>query len=125
MYKVREKVYADAGKILIGTNRIGYAFIGQLSDFVEEDVVIEDMSIEGKFLVYSNGMIREVYDGNATYEQLKSKYVKWLFTNDDQIAIMLNRGASEEDDALFDKMQEWRAWSGRLAKKVLSLKGQM
>ena len=121
MYKVREKVYADAGKILIGQNRRGYVFNGELSEFSEEDIIIDDMRIEGKFLVYSNGMIRELYDPNATYESLKAKYVKMHYSNDDQIAIMLNQGRSKEDNMVYDKMQEWREWCGVLAKKVISI----
>lgn len=121
MYKVRDKVYADAGKILIGQNKRGYVFQGELSEFSEEDIIIDDMRIEGKFLIYSNGRIRELYDASATYESLKAKYVKRHFSNDDQIAIMLNHGRSEDDNMAFDKMQEWREWCGVLAKKVLSL----
>lgn len=122
MYKVRDKVYADAGKILIGKNKRGYSFVGELSDFTEEDVIINDMKVKGQFLIYSNGMVVEMYDKKATYESLKAKYVKRLFSNDDQIAIMLNKGRSEEDDMLFEKMQEWREWCGVLAKKVLTIK---
>lgn len=122
MYKVRDKVYADAGKILIGKNMRGYSFKGEILDFTEEDVIINDMKVEGQFLVYSNGMVVEMYDKKATYESLKAKYVKRLFSNDDQIAIMLNKGRSEDDDMLFDKMQEWREWCGVLAKKVLTIK---
>lgn len=122
MYKVRDKVYADAGKILIGKNKIGYVFNGELSEFSEEDIIISDMKVNGQFLTYSNGMVVEMYDKNATYESLKAKYVKRLFSNDDQIAIMLNHGRSEDDDMLFEKMQEWREWCGVLAKKVLTIK---
>ena len=122
MYKVRDKVYADAGKILIGQSRRGYVFNGELSEFSEEDIIIDDMKIEGKFLIYSNGKIRELYDASATYETLKAKYVKRHYSNDDQIAIMLNHGRSEEDDLVFEKMQEWREWCGILAKKVISMK---
>lgn len=122
MYKVRDKVYADAGKILIGKNKRGYSFVGAPSDFTEADIIISDMRVEGQFLVYSNGMVVEMYDKKATYESLKAKYVKRLFSNDDQIAIMLNKGRSEDDDMLFEKMQEWREWCGVLAKKVLTIK---
>lgn len=122
MYKVRDKVYADAGKILIGQSKMGYVFQGELSEFSEEDIIIDDMRIEGKFLIYSNGRIRELYDPSATYEELKAKYVKRHYSNDDQIAIMLNHGRSEEDDMVFEKMQEWREWCGVLAKKVISIK---
>lgn len=121
MYKVRNKVYAEAGSLLIGKNKRGYVFIGEVSDFSEEAIRIDDMRVEGNFLVYSNGRIRELYNPKMTYEQLKAKYVKRLFSNDDQIAIMLNKERSAEDAELFDKMQEWRDWCGVLAKKVISL----
>ena len=121
MYKVRNKVYAEAGHILIGKNKRCYSFLGEVSDFSEKAIRLDDMRIEGQFLVYSDGLIRELYDPNATYEQLKAKYVKRLFSNDDQIAIMLNKGRSAEDAELFDKMQEYRDWCGVLAKKVISM----
>lgn len=122
MYKVRNKVHADAGHILIGENKRGYSFLGEVSDFSEKAIRLDDMKVDGQFLVYSDGLIRELYDPNATYEQLKAKYVKRLFSNDDQIAIMLNKDKSAADAELFDKMQEWRDWCGVLAKKVASLK---
>lgn len=122
MYKVRNKIYAEAGSLLIGKNKRGYVFFGELKEFSEKAIRLDDMRIEGQFLVYSDGLIREIYNPNLTYEQLKAKYVKRLFSNDDQIAIMLNKERSEEDAELFDKMQEWRDWCGILAKKVISLK---
>ena len=122
MYKVRNKVYAEAGSILIGKNKRGYSFLGEVSDFSEKAIRLDDMKVDGQFLVYSDGLIRELYDPSATYEQLKAKYVKRLFSNDDQIAIMLNKDKSAADAELFDKMQEWRNWCGVLAKKVASLK---
>ena len=122
MYKVRNKVFAEAGSILIGKNKRGYSFLGEVSDFSEKAIRLDDMKVDGQFLVYSDGLIRELYDPNATYEQLKAKYVKRLFSNDDQIAIMLNKDKSVADAELFDKMQEWRDWCGVLAKKVASLK---
>lgn len=122
MYKVRNKVYADAGSILIGKNKRGYSFLGEVSDFSEKAISLDDMKVDGQFLVYSDGLIRELYDPAATYEQLKAKYVKRLFSNDDQIAIILNKDKSASDAELFDKMQEWRDWCGVLAKKVISMK---
>lgn len=121
MYKVRNKVYAEAGSLLIGKNKRGYVFFGELKEFSEKAIRLDDMRIEGQFLVYSDGLIREIYNPNMTYEQLKAKYVKRLFSNDDQIAIMLNKDRSAEDAELFDKMQEYRDWCGVLAKKVAGL----
>ena len=122
MYKVRNKVYAEAGSILIGKNKRGYSFLGEVSDFSEKAIRLDDMKVDGQFLVYSDGLIRELYDPNATYEQLKAKYVKRLFSNDDQIAIMLNKDKSAADAELYERMQEWRDWCGVLAKKVKSMK---
>jgi hypothetical protein len=122
MYKVRNKVYADAGKILIGKSQRGYRFLGEVADFSEKAISLDDMKVEGQFIVYSDGLIRELYDPAATYEQLKAKYVKRLFSNDDQIAIMLNKDKSAADAELFDKMQEWRDWCGMLARKVISIR---
>ena len=125
MYKVRNKVYAEAGSILIGKNKRGYSFLGEVSDFSEKAIRLDDMKVDGQFLVYSDGIIRELYDPNATYEQLKAKYVKRLFSNDDQIAIILNKDKSAADAELFDKMQEWRDWCGVLAKKVFNMKNNL
>ncbi len=122
MYKIRKNVYADAGCILVSNNLIGYMFPGEMSEFTEESIRLSDMRVEGKYLLYSNDMIKEIYYPNMTYEQLKAKYVKRLFSNDDQIAIMLNKDRSAEDAELFDKMQEYRDWCGTLAKKVISIK---
>jgi hypothetical protein len=121
MYQVRNKVYADAGEILVGENKIGYIFLGELGEFSREEISLDDMRIEDNFIVYSNGRLRELYNPNMTYEQLKAKYIKRLFSNDDQIAIMLNKDRSEHDNELFNKMQEWRDWCGILAKKVKSV----
>lgn len=124
MYKVREKVYADAGCILIGSNKRGYAFKGDLDEFSEQKIDIDDMKVEGNFLLYSNGLILERNYPNLTYEEQKARIVKRLFSNDDQIAIMLNKGRSEQDDLVFEKMQEYRDWAGTLAKKIVALNKQ-
>lgn len=121
MYKIRNKVYADAGHILIGENKIGYVFQGELSEFSEEAISIDDMHVDGPFLVYSNGRIKELYRPGLTYEQRKTHYIKVQFSNDDQIAIILNKDNSPEDTAIFNKMQQWRTWSGTLAKKALTI----
>jgi hypothetical protein len=104
MYKIRNKVYADAGKILKGNNQIGYFLTGELNDFTESDILLDDMSIKGQYLVYNNGIIVEMYDPSSTYEQLKTKIIKRVFSNDDQIAIILNKDDSEDDLMVYNKM---------------------
>lgn len=121
MYKIRNKVYPEAGYVLVGKSRIGYVFQGEIEEFTEQPINIDDMKVEGNFLLYSNGMILEINYPNLTYEEQKARIVKRLFSNDDQIAIMLNKGHSEQDDLIFEKMQEYRDWAGMLAKKIVSL----
>lgn len=124
MYKIRDKVYPEAGCILSGESRIGYVFQGEIDEFAEHPIIIDDMKIEGNFLLYSNGLILEINYPDLTYEEQKARIVKRLFSNDDQIAIMLNKGRSEQDDMVFEKMQEYRDWAGTLAKKIVALNSQ-
>lgn len=121
MYKIKNKVYAEAGCILSGESRRGYVFQGEVEEFTEQPITIDDMKVEGNFLLYSNGSILERNYPNLTYEEHKARIVKRLFSNDDQIAIILNKGCSEQDDLVFEKMQEYRDWAGTLAKKIVSL----
>lgn len=105
----------------MGANKRGYVFEGEANEFTDQPITIDDMKVEGNFLLYSNGQIREFLPVNPTYESLKSKIIKRLFSNDDQIAIILNRGNSEQDDLAFQKMQEWRDWASILAKKIMEV----
>ena len=108
MYKIKNKVYAEAGCILSGESRRGYVFQGEVEEFTEQPINIDDMKVEGNFLLYSNGSILERNYPDLTYEDQKARIVKRLFSNDDQIAIILNKGCSEQDDLMFEKMQEYR-----------------
>lgn len=124
MYTIRNYVYADAGRILIGKNKIGYKFKGELDDFTESEINIDDMTLESGMFIYNSGRIREISRINLGYAELKAHLVKKMFTNDDQIAIMLNRYDSESDGILYDKMQKYRTWCSRLAKKMMEVASQ-
>lgn len=121
MYQIKDKVYADAGKILIGKNKIGYILTGNIEDFTEEDIYLDDMVIDENLLRYSNGRIVERYIPNESYAQLKARIVKRKYTNDDQIAIILNKDNSALDLIYYNKMQEWREWASIVARKIMSI----
>ena len=114
MYKIRQKVYSEAGKVLVGNNKKGYQFDGELSDFTEVPLTLEDMELKGEFVTY--GGIMQYVGTDLSYESLKRDMVKRRYSNDDQIAIMLNG-----DEEQMTKMQEWREWSGEVAHKIMSL----
>ncbi len=121
MYTIKNKVYADAGCVLKYENKVAFSFEGvDEKDVLETKINLENMQKIGKFVVYSG--LRD-YISCTEYKDWKKKWVNKQFTNDDQIAIILNKDDSEEDLLLFNKMQEWREWSGIVAKKTMSVLG--
>lgn len=122
MYKVKNKIYADAGHVLKYKNRIAYNFGDvDVNDVSEIAIDLENMYVKDGMIYYSNPLIREISLCN-TYSEWKSKIISKQFTNDDQIAIILNKDDSEEDAMLYNKMQEWRTWASIVAKKIVNLK---
>ena len=105
-------VYSEAGYILVGVNKKGYQFEGKPSDFTEEKISLDNMEIQGEFAMYGNGIIQYI-GSNPDYAKLKTDMIKRRYSNDDQIAIMLN---NDEDD--MRRMQEWRDWSAKVSKKI-------
>lgn len=120
MYIANNKQYSDAGKILIGKNMIGYAFPFATEIVAEEEIIIDDMIIENnEFIVYHNGKIRQRYYPNYDYADWKTAIIKQRYSNDDQIAIMLN---FETDSDSYQRMQSWREWASVLSHKIINLK---
>lgn len=117
MYKIKEIVYSEAGKILVGKNMRGYAFEGEPEEFTEQEISLDGMVIEGGFVRY--GGILQLLGSDLTYAGQKAAMVKRRYSLDDQIAIMLNRDDDAESALAYEKMQEWREWSGRVAKAIL------
>ncbi len=117
MYKIKDIVYADAGYILLGSNKKGYQFEGELSEFKEKKISLDDIRIDGE-LVFYDGIV-QMLPNKIDYASLKKDMVKRRYSIDDQIAIILNKDESDEDRLRYDKMQEWREWSAIVAKKIL------
>ena len=63
-----------------------------------------------------------VFRNNEKYDygQWKANIIKKRYSNDDQIAIMLNRG-DEESNMIYNKMMQWREYASVLAKKFVEL----
>ena len=45
MFTINNTIYADAGNILIGDNKVGYQFIGKESEFKEQKIKYDDIKI--------------------------------------------------------------------------------
>lgn len=117
MFKIKDTVYADAGFILLGSNKRCYQFKGEVSEFKENRITLDDMRIEGNLVYY--GDVVQALPKVVDYPTLKADMVKKRYSVDDQIAIILNADNSEEDRLRYTKMQEWRDWSAKVAKAIM------
>ena len=118
MFTHNDSIYADAGKVLVSKNRTGYKLPLGTSSVEEKDIDTSTLSIKGCLIV---GDIQILNHPTFTFDQWKAHIVKWCYTNDDQIAIMLNRDRSPEDALYYNKMQEWREWASALAHTLVDL----
>ena len=120
MFQYKNIVYADPGKYLIGNHKVGYQFPGELSEFEEKDVDIK-VTKKGDRYIYNNGLFGVRIAKNTSYSDIKAMLVKIRYSNDDQIAIIINRDDSEEGNIKFQQMQAWREWCGKLAKEIIKI----
>lgn len=118
MYKIRNIVYADAGKVIKSATYQGYQCEGNLEDFEELTIDLNSGSIHDGLIWFDNAVMQL---RKLDYVGWKTYIVKLRYSNDDQIAIILNKDNSEEDLLRYNKMQEWRVWSGQLANKILEM----
>ena len=103
MYKKDDIVYADAYKYLKHkkVNAIGFAIPGELEDFEEYDIDMNTLSTEDDAITL-NGILKINVD-KWDHKWLKTKVICSRYSNDDQIAIMLNG-----DELAMQRMQRWR-----------------
>lgn len=120
MYTRKGITYADAGNYLHGGNRIGFQL--QTDERLEERAIdTQDIRIDGDVVVCSGDNIMIRYFPDYSYEDWKIYLIRMRYSNDDQIAIMLNRENGGEDSEDYDKMQQWRDWASNMAKLIVKL----
>lgn len=125
MYKVKNIVYSDAGKLLTSDKFVGYSHPGLIKDFKETKINLSSAVFENNIINFNNGLV-QIYinneNKNYNYGDWKGHLVKTRYSNDDQIAIILNKDTGNEDDLVrYNKMQDWRIWCGELANKILEI----
>ena len=76
----------------------------------------------GSIIFWSEDKLAQRVFKNGTYADYKKAIIQKKYSNDDQIAIMLNKDSGEEIDLLaYQKMQEWRDWASLVARKILEI----
>lgn len=120
MFTKGEKVYAEAYKYLRhkSGNIITFSTIGKAEDFDEIEMTLPlRPDIVGRMIFFEGRKIA-IAPKDLAYSTIKEHIIKGRYTNDEQIAIILNREKSDEDAALYDKMQGWRDFAADVARMV-------
>lgn len=113
MYKKNEIVYSDAYKYLRrkSGDAIGFAIPGDIDDFEELDIDMRTVKRETNDITL-NGRLK-IFVQDFDHKTVKMKIVTSRYSNDDQIAVMLNG-----DEVWMDRMQRWRRFADDVAKAV-------
>lgn len=124
MFQKGNKVYAEVGNYLRHKTKrmIGLTIVGNIEEFEEIPLNVPlDIVVENDMFFFNNRMFAckpETMD----YAGIKTRLIISRYSNDDQMALILNHGKSDEDTKLFDKMQAWRDWAGEIARMVMEKK---
>ena len=80
------------------------------------------MHATDSIILWSANKIAQKIIKNGDYGDYKKAIVQKKYSNDDQIAIILNKdNGLEEDLFAYQKMQEWREWASTVAKKIVEV----
>ena len=109
-------VYAEAYKYLRHKSGrvVGFAVPGSMEDFDELDLDMGSME-KGDNEITFNGMLK-IFVPAFTHKAVKTKIVTSRYSNDDQIAIMLNG-----DSGSMKRMQEWREFADDVSERAASV----
>lgn len=119
MYEYKNTTYAEAGRILIGNHAVGMWLSDSFSPFTEREIDLTSLAVTDKIISFD--IFKWKNTGIRTYADAKRFIIQKRYSNDDQIAIMLNKDNDEEGAFAFQKMQEWREWASTVAHKIMEV----
>lgn len=119
MYVQKDFTYAEAGKVLQGEKAKGFGAPTSLGPYTERDVIIDNLDVNDQFITFDQ--FKWANPGIRFYADAKKYIIQRRYSNDAQIAIILNKDDSEEDQLAYQKMQEWREWASIFAKKIMDV----
>lgn len=119
MYEYKNYTYAEAGNILQGNRAIGMSLPNTFAPFTERPIDLTNLQVTDTEVAFD--IFRWKHNGIRTYADAKRFVVSKRYSNDDQIAIILNKDDSEEDALAYEKMQEWREWASLVAHKIIEV----
>ena len=122
MFTKGNKIYSEAYKYLRNGSAVGFQLIYDgcsTEDFSEIPLDLDLKIIESGRVRIGNYFIIRPKD--FSYASIKTAIIKMRYSDDDQMALILNKDDSPEDEMLYQKMQEWREFAGDVASKVQDL----
>jgi len=108
-----DKQLPEAGKILKSSNEIAFSFPID-KECAEEVIDLSNIKILGNIAMIDDKFAVFINEDR----KLKARLINKIFSNDDQIGIMLNYQSHKttENTKVYKLMQDWRDWFSRLIK---------
>lgn len=118
MITYKNKIYAKPGYYI--KNKKGecnYSLpYSEDDEYTEIESDIMESPLPGYYKIFPRYLYKVKDNAN-----IKGDLIRFLWSNDEQIAIMLNKDRSEEDLAMYNFMQEYRTYFSNLAKQIKEL----
>lgn len=113
MKQFNDYLLPDVGKCFKLNNVITFKIDSDSVDYEELEINPENVEVMGELAFVD----RKFAVSGKDYRELKTNLVKKLFSNDDQIAIILNK-----EKTVMTYMNQWRDWFGTVAHKIIELR---
>ena len=125
MFTFQGKIYSDPYHYLYGTvggvNFVAFQAPAGAKGLGEREMKFPiEAIISGKLVKWEGGLLAACPEA-MTYSSIKTQIIKSRYSNDDQIAIILNKDNSEEDILAFNRMQSWRNMATDIAKSAINI----
>lgn len=115
MFIKRDKIYSSAYKYLRSKDGKMVAFqlpsTADVDDFEEQDIDLDTVTHDKEFIRLNGNLLIKCNDFTS-YSAIKTAVISSRYSNDDQIAIMLN-----DDKDEIDNMQSWREFAKEVARR--------
>lgn len=109
-------IIPEAGKILKLANRISFTLPSDAVGYEILDINLDNVSLDSEYAYVDNKFAVKVEDKTP----LKGRLINKVYSNDDELAILLNYQASKtaQNKAKLELLQSWRDWFGNLAEII-------
>lgn len=120
MFSKGNKVYADTYKFLKHKTQNVFGLVLKETESNVEEIDMSfpiQVAIRGNLVTWEEGLLAFT-PNKMDYSSIKEQIIKSRYSNDEQLAIMLNKDSSPEGSFYYNRMQEWRGFATEIAKIV-------